>query len=220
MNDLPTGPGIIFKRKKCNSDIFIGKSLMKKSDGWSRMSYASEEWLQYEAKKSEFIMSTEMNTYYPMQRYLSGGEKLFINDGKIFALDGYIKTASQTFAFSFKGCYYHYCPHCKTNIDKKKDEEERDRLVFCYEIIIYEFSIIRSRFTEHRIMFECKWTKFKSMNHIVNNSYLKWNEVSLSESQLVQKIISKEIYGFIKCSLALPNDDTKKRWKDLNFPVS
>ena len=127
MKDLPTGPGILFQRKHSRSDIFVAKNMMNKSDGWGRMSFVSEEWLHYESKKPEFIKCRDLKTYFPMERFLSGGEKRIIHEGKILALDGFIKTNSETYAFSFKGCYFHFCPHCKTNVEKKEEEEKRDR---------------------------------------------------------------------------------------------
>ena len=127
MKHQPCGPGVLFKRVRKNSNIFKGQCMLNKSDGWSKMSYSGEEWLQYEARKSDFVNATDPGKYYPMQTYLTGGEKRFFHDGKIFALDGFIQTPTHSFAFSYKGCYFHYCPHCQTNLDKQKDENERDR---------------------------------------------------------------------------------------------
>ena len=125
--DQPCGPGILFKPQNENSNIYTGQCMLNKSDGWGRMSFVSIEWLEHVSKQPEFLKSTNPNTYYPMQTYLSGGEKKFIHEGKLFALDGFIQTDLATYAFSFKGCHFHFCPQCGKNLNKKDEEIERDR---------------------------------------------------------------------------------------------
>lgn len=125
--DQPCGPGILFKPKTHNSDLYTGECMLNKSNGWGRMSFVSMEWLEYVSKRPEFVKSADPCTYYSMQTYLSGGEKKFIHNGKLYSLDGFIQTELASHAFSFKGCYYHYCPYCGKNTEKKEQEVERDR---------------------------------------------------------------------------------------------
>ena len=65
---------------------------------------------------------------FVIKTYFKGGEHRFLHDqlGQIF-VDGYSEHLNQKYAFEYNGCKFHYCPHCGSNPDKKKDEEIRQR---------------------------------------------------------------------------------------------
>ena len=68
-------------------------------------------------------------------------------------------------------------------------------------------------------MYECQWERFKKRNNIKPQSFLRWHNTTLREEQLIQNILNNKMYGFIKCTLQIP-EEYRKKWNDLNFPVS
>ena len=97
----------------------------------------SINWLEY-MQTSEHLRKTNSTDFYQIQHFFRGGEKRFIDFESITYVDGYAENddGTETWIFEFLGCHYHYCEHCETNLNKRTNDEERERYVFSNYLIV------------------------------------------------------------------------------------
>ena len=42
----------------------------------------------------------------------------------------------------------------------------------------------------------------------------------MGEETLIRNILDDKMFGFVKCTIYIPDNEMRQKWKDLNFPVS
>ena len=64
---------------------------------------------------------------------------------------------------------------------------------------------------------ECEWKKYRKENDIQTCELLRWKDVKLNERQLIEAIRKGDFFGIVKASIHFP-ENTRKKWRELNFP--
>ena len=64
---------------------------------------------------------------------------------------------------------------------------------------------------------ECEWKEYRERNDIQTCELLRWKDVKLNERQLIEAIRKGDFFGIVKASIHFP-ENTRKKWRELNFP--
>ena len=101
MQEIPTGPGCYMR--PIGNKTFKGEFMSQKSDGSSRWSFESQEWLYFQQNQTPF--QTPNGNRIEISHFFKGGEKRIISDSKFLFLDGYAKCSQtgETWALEYKG---------------------------------------------------------------------------------------------------------------------
>ena len=192
--DMPTGAGFLYQ--KMPSGGFKWSSMLKKT----KFSYESIEWLMFMEQNHESDIK--------IRHAMNGGELKFEHKQLKFLPDGFRIINNVKHFYFFDGCYFHQCEHnCQTSkksLHQKPNDTKRDQL-------ISEIGIV------HKIS-SCKWSEKRKKIKFVSNVSKFFNcKRLISESELIDAIIAKEIFGMVQCDIMSPQKVIEKFMK-LNFP--
>ena len=79
------------------------------------------------------------------------------------------------------------------------------------------FSYLKSKATHFVKIHECEWKEYRKQNDIQTCELLRWKDVKLNERQLIEAIRKGDFFGIVKASIHFP-ENTRKKWRELNFP--
>ena len=64
---------------------------------------------------------------------------------------------------------------------------------------------------------ECEWKEYQKQNNIQTCELLRWKDVKLNEQRMIESIRKGDFFGIVKASIHFP-ENTRKKWRELNFP--
>ena len=209
--NLPTGPGFMYLR---NKDKFEVKSMLQIGKPSSKQAL---EWLEYEKWRQEcrpYPNRVIKHAYNFGEQKVAGffvdgfvevpfGE--ILDDGS-FQPDG----TTQTVAYEFLGCHWHFCPWfcCKTEKtpdDGKKDIERLNKIQDKVDALIW----IRS----------CEWERKKNveLGRFVSKNFGFIHESKITEDKILRWIKEKSFFGLVRADVRTP-PKVIEEYGHLNFP--
>ena len=217
-DDLPLGPGTILLPEE-NSNLWKGSFLAPKSNGSSKWSFQSIEWLQWIEKR--------MQATHPgliIKTFFKGGEERLLDDsfGQIY-LDGYAVYQGRKYAFEYNGCAWHYCIHCGRNPEKRLEEEKRQRkeIIFLninFDLYIQSLSrIIREKVDVLEIKSSCQWNQEKVSYGDITPELFRYNNRRLTIEEIEDEILQNRLFGICKIDIMIP-PERRSKWQARNFP--
>ena len=108
-----------------------------------------------------------------------------------FFVDGFLEMGNEKFFYEYNGCRFHHCDRCRSEPKiMRRDTDKFDKL---------------RRMGKLEVMRECEWKeKLETLQNVCTPSFPFILQNKGSEEQILKRIRSGELFGFVKCDVTSP----------------
>ena len=199
---MPVGHAIHYKLKQ--NGLFSWQPVQNPD----KFSLDAIEWLNFQQSKflkvdgSRHVIKHAMN--FGEVEIKAGETRTDSNliKHKIYKPDGYVEVDGTKHFFEFDGCHHHECPHKCSVYQRFRNRPSEKR--WSPRSVEDRNAFYRSQGILHTIT-SCQWYRMRNTVTYKNYSSVFFRRNEVSESEILDKVVTGDFFGLIKCDVHSPD---------------